>query len=112
MELVPNPTKMGIRTKDPYQIRRVHCNRTVTIRKTANNVNSRLNIRQVRPFLWPMREISKVRWNLIKECGVRSPEVFFVGKWIPTTSKLAPGWNLTTYYTSLSRSQFLGGKSA
>ena len=49
LELVSNPTSMGIRTKGPYQIQRVHCNGTLTIRRTANIID-RLNIRQVRPF--------------------------------------------------------------
>ena len=49
LELIPNPTKTGLRTKGPYQIQRVHCNGTITIRRTAN-ITDRLNIRQVRPF--------------------------------------------------------------
>ncbi|KAI2502032.1 transposition [Fragilaria crotonensis] len=49
LELIPNPTKTGLRTKGPYQIQRVHCNGTITIRRTAN-ITDRLHIRQVRPF--------------------------------------------------------------
>ncbi len=43
LELVANPTKLGLRTKGPYRVERVHCNGTLTIRRTENMVD-RLNI--------------------------------------------------------------------
>ncbi len=43
LELVANPTKLGLRTQGPYRVERVHCNGTLTIRRTENMVD-RLNI--------------------------------------------------------------------
>jgi transposase InsO family protein len=49
LELTTNPGKLGQSTKGPYRIDRVHCNGTVSIRRTENIVD-RVNIRHVRPY--------------------------------------------------------------
>jgi len=49
LELLPHPTKLGLRVKGPFRIEQVHANGTLTIRRGPHLVD-RLNIRRVRPF--------------------------------------------------------------
>lgn len=49
LELVPNPTKLGFRTKGPFRIEQVHTNGTLTIRRSPI-LTDRVNIRRLRPF--------------------------------------------------------------
>ena len=49
LELAANPNKLGPATKGPFRIEQVHCNGTLTIRRSATIVD-RVNIRQLRPY--------------------------------------------------------------
>jgi transposase InsO family protein len=52
LELIPRPTKLGIRTQGPFRVEQVHTNGTVTIRR-APLIIDRVNIRHLRPFFQP-----------------------------------------------------------
>jgi hypothetical protein len=52
LELLPEPNKLGHRTRGPFPILQVHTNGTVTIQR-APGLQDRLNIRRLRPFLQP-----------------------------------------------------------
>ena len=43
------PTKLGERTSGPYQIKKVHCNGTVTLQMN-DDVTERISIRRILPF--------------------------------------------------------------
>jgi hypothetical protein len=49
LQPVPDPDKMQERAIGPFDITRVHCNGTLTIRRSAH-VTERINIRRLRPF--------------------------------------------------------------
>ena len=49
LELVPNPTKLGFRTRGPFRVEQVHTNGTLTIRRSPTLID-RVNIRRLRPF--------------------------------------------------------------
>ena len=55
LEILPDPKKLGRLTAGPFPIERVHCNGTVTIRRSPNVVD-RVNIRRIRPFFQADRE--------------------------------------------------------
>ena len=49
LELVPNPHKLGFRTRGPFSIVQVHANGTLTIRRSPVLMD-RVNIRRLRPL--------------------------------------------------------------
>jgi len=48
-QMVHNPTKLGIRTSGPYNIKKVHVNGTVTM-ELRPGVSERINIRRIIPY--------------------------------------------------------------
>ena len=49
LKKVPDPTKLGIRTQGPYNIKHVHSNDTLTM-ELRPGITERINIRRVIPF--------------------------------------------------------------
>ena len=49
LQIVHDPNKLQERAIGPYTVERVHCNGTLTIRRSAH-VTERINIRRLRPF--------------------------------------------------------------
>ena len=49
LKIIPNPTKLGPRTRGPYKVEAVHVNGTITI-ILRPGVTEQINIRRVIPY--------------------------------------------------------------